>query len=101
TYRLHISQDIPQENLAMFYSSYESRTELQMERPVPGLNENTVSTLRYLSGMTRLVRSRTHSASSVGSAEGVRSHSTTNTVLEGAICTSLQNPVVQTMEMTA
>ncbi|MEQ2230891.1 Protein ndrg3 [Ilyodon furcidens] len=46
TYRLHISQDVPQENLAMFYSSFESRTELQMERPVPGLNENTVSTLR-------------------------------------------------------
>uniref|UniRef100_A0A7N6FDU2 Protein NDRG3 n=1 Tax=Anabas testudineus TaxID=64144 RepID=A0A7N6FDU2_ANATE len=46
TYRLHISQDIPQENLAMFYNSYDSRTELQMERPIPGLNENTVVTLR-------------------------------------------------------
>ncbi|XP_070824440.1 protein NDRG3-like isoform X2 [Chaetodon trifascialis] len=153
TYRLHVSQDIPQENLAMFYSSYDSRTELQMERPVPGLNENTVITLRcpallvvgdtspavdvvvecnsrlnptkttllkmadcgglpqvvqpgklaeafkyfvqgmgyiphvvlnHLSsqsvptaGMTRLVRSRTHSASSVGSTDGVRSRSAT------------------------
>uniref|UniRef100_A0A665U6W5 Uncharacterized protein n=1 Tax=Echeneis naucrates TaxID=173247 RepID=A0A665U6W5_ECHNA len=46
TYRLHISQDIPQENLAMFYNSYDSRTELQMERPVFGQNENTVTTLR-------------------------------------------------------
>ncbi|XP_070824441.1 protein NDRG3-like isoform X3 [Chaetodon trifascialis] len=140
TYRLHVSQDIPQENLAMFYSSYDSRTELQMERPVPGLNENTVITLRcpallvvgdtspavdvvvecnsrlnptkttllkmadcgglpqvvqpgklaeafkyfvqgmgYMptAGMTRLVRSRTHSASSVGSTDGVRSRSAT------------------------
>ncbi|XP_050927455.1 protein NDRG3 isoform X2 [Lates calcarifer] len=46
TYRLHISQDIPQDNLAMFYNSYDGRIELQMERPVPGLNENTVTTLR-------------------------------------------------------
>ncbi|KAM4563777.1 protein NDRG3-like isoform 2-T2 [Odontesthes bonariensis] len=46
TYRLHVSQDIPQDNLAMFFSSYDSRAELQMERPVPGLNENTVNTLR-------------------------------------------------------
>ncbi|XP_034392277.1 protein NDRG3-like isoform X1 [Cyclopterus lumpus] len=136
TYRLHVSQDVPQDNLAMFYNSYSSRTELQMERPIPGLNENTVTTLRCPSllvvgdtspavdvvvecnsrlnptkttllkmadcgglpqvvqpgklaeafkyfvqgmgymptaGMTRLVRSRTHSASSVGSADGVRS----------------------------
>ncbi|XP_053705020.1 protein NDRG3-like isoform X1 [Synchiropus splendidus] len=46
TYRLHISQDIPQDNLAMFYTSYDTRLELQMERPVPGLNENEVKTLR-------------------------------------------------------
>ncbi|XP_039667930.1 protein NDRG3-like [Perca fluviatilis] len=46
TYRLHISQDVPQENLAMFYNSYDSRTELQIERPLPGLNENSVNTLR-------------------------------------------------------
>ncbi|XP_038154319.1 protein NDRG3-like isoform X2 [Cyprinodon tularosa] len=158
TYRLHMSQDVPQENLAMFYSSYESRSELQMERPVPGLDQNTSSTLRcptllvvgdtspavdavvecnsrlnptrttllkmadcgglpqvvqpgklaeafkyfvqgmgYMptAGMTRLVRSRTHSASSAGSSEGARSRSS---VLEGA---DPQNPAVQTIEMTA
>ncbi|XP_076596424.1 protein NDRG3-like isoform X4 [Chaetodon auriga] len=175
TYRLHVSQDIPQENLAMFYSSYDSRTELQMERPVPGLNENTVITLRcpallvvgdtspavdvvvecnsrlnptkttllkmadcgglpqvvqpgklaeafkyfvqgmgyiphvvlnHLSsqsvptaGMTRLVRSRTHSASSVGSTDGVRSRSATNTLPEGA--NSPEHTAAQTIEMTA
>uniref|UniRef100_A0A667XB46 Protein NDRG2 n=1 Tax=Myripristis murdjan TaxID=586833 RepID=A0A667XB46_9TELE len=148
TYRLHISQDVPQDNLAMFYSSYDSRTELQMERPVPGLNEHTVTTLRcpallvvgdtspavdavvecnsrlnptkttllkvltflpkcilpgklaeafkyFVQGMgyseyhlptasmTRLVRSRTHSASSVSSADGARGHSTSSTRAEG------------------
>uniref|UniRef100_G3N5R3 Protein NDRG3 n=1 Tax=Gasterosteus aculeatus aculeatus TaxID=481459 RepID=G3N5R3_GASAC len=46
TYRLHISQDVPLDNLAMFYNSYSSRTELQIERPIPGLNESTVTTLR-------------------------------------------------------
>ncbi|KAM8755141.1 protein NDRG3-like isoform X1 [Sparus aurata] len=177
TYRLHISQDIPQDNLAMFYSSYDSRTELQMERPVPGLNENTVITLRcptllvvgdtspavdvvvecnsrlnptkttllkmadcgglpqvvqpgklaeafkyfvqgmgyiphvvlnHLSsqsvptaGMTRLVRSRTHSASSVGSTDGIRSRSATNTLPEGANSTSPEHTAAQTIEMTA
>ncbi|XP_063742721.1 protein NDRG3-like isoform X2 [Eleginops maclovinus] len=175
TYRLHISQDIPQENLTMFYNSYDSRTELQMERPLVGLNEDTVNTLRCISllvvgdtspavdvvvecnsrlnptkttllkmadcgglpqvvqpgklaeafkyfvqgmgyiphvvlnrlssqsvptaGMTRLVRSRTHSASSVGSAEGVRSRSTTNTLPEGA--TMPGHMAEQTIEMSA
>nr|XP_043895010.1 protein NDRG3-like isoform X1 [Solea senegalensis]XP_043895011.1 protein NDRG3-like isoform X1 [Solea senegalensis] len=160
TYRLHVSQDIPQENLALFYNSYESREELQIERPVPGMNENTVVTLRcpallvvgdsspavdavvecnsrlnptkttllkmadcgglpqvvqpgklieafkyfvqgmsyiphvvlnHLSsqsvpsvGMTRLVRSRTHSTSSVSSTDGSRSRSNTNSQAEGA-----------------
>uniref|UniRef100_A0A674P4A0 Uncharacterized protein n=2 Tax=Takifugu TaxID=31032 RepID=A0A674P4A0_TAKRU len=46
TYRLHISQDIPQDNLGLFYSSYESRMDLEMERPVLGLNDTTVTTLR-------------------------------------------------------
>ncbi|XP_024865556.1 protein NDRG3 isoform X2 [Kryptolebias marmoratus] len=178
TYRLHISQDIPQENLAMFYNSYSSRTELQMERPVLGPNENTVSTLRcpsllvvgdtspavdavvecnsrldptkttllkmadcgglpqvvqpgklaeafkyfvqgmgyiphvvktHLSsqsvptaGMTRLVRSRTHSASSVGSSEGgVRNRGATNTLPEGAACTGPPNVAARTIEMKA
>ncbi|XP_077437552.1 protein NDRG3-like isoform X2 [Vanacampus margaritifer] len=151
TYRLHISQDIPLDNLALFYCSYDSRTELQMERPVPGLNDETVNTLRcpallvvgdtspavdavvecnsrlnptkttllkmadcgglpqvvqpgklseafkyfvqgmgYMptAGMTRLVRSRTHSASSVGSSDGVRTRSSTNTLPEGGASTS-------------
>ncbi|XP_071059804.1 protein NDRG3-like isoform X2 [Pseudochaenichthys georgianus] len=175
TYRLHISQDIPLENLSMFYNSYDSRTELQMERPLVGLNEDTVTTLRCTSllvvgdtspavevvvecnsrlnptkttllkmadcgglpqvvqpgklaeafkyfvqgmgyiphvvlnrlisqsvptaGMTRLVRSRTHSASSVGSAEGARSRSTTTTLPEGA--TIPGHMAEQTIEMTA
>ncbi|XP_074500917.1 protein NDRG3-like isoform X2 [Sebastes fasciatus] len=177
TYRLHISQDIPQDNLAMFYNSYDSRTELQMERPIPGLNENTVTTLKcpallvvgdtspavdvvvecnsrlnptkttlfkmadcgglpqvvqpgklaeafkyfvqgmgyiphvvlnHLSsksvptaGMTRLVRSRTHSASSVGSTDGVRSRSTTTTMPEGASSTTSGLTAERTIEMTA
>ncbi|GAA6232450.1 protein NDRG3-like isoform X1 [Lates japonicus] len=177
TYRLHISQDIPQDNLAMFYNSYDSRIELQIERPVPGLNENTVTTLRcpallvvgdtspavdavvecnsrlnptkttllkmadcgglpqvvqpgklaeafkyfvqgmgyiphvvlnHLSsqsvptaGMTRLVRSRTHSASSVGSTDGVRSRSATNALPEGANSTSPEHMAPHTIEMTA
>ncbi|XP_068193995.1 protein NDRG3-like [Antennarius striatus] len=147
TYRIHISQDVPLDNLALFYNSYDSRPELQMERPVFGLNENNVTTLRcpallvvgdtspavdavvecnsrlnptnttllkmadcgglpqvvqpgklaeafkyfvqgmgYMptAGMTRLVRSRTHSASSVGSAEGIRSRSAATTLPEGA-----------------
>ncbi|XP_029282378.1 protein NDRG3-like isoform X3 [Cottoperca gobio] len=164
TYRLHISQDIPLDNLAMFYNSYDGRTELQMERPLLGLNEDTVTTLRCTSllvvgdtspavdvvvecnsrlnptkttllkmadcgglpqvmqpgklaeafkyfvqgmgymptaGMTRLVRSRTHSASSVGSTEGVRSRSTTNTLPEGANSTIPGHMAEQTIEMTA
>ncbi|KAM9351405.1 protein NDRG3-like [Symphorus nematophorus] len=177
TYRLHISQDIPQDNLAMFYNSYDTRTELQMERPVPGLNENTVTTLRcpallvvgdtspavdavvecnsrlnptkttllkmadcgglpqvvqpgklaeafkyfvqgmgyiphvvlnHLSsqsvptaGMTRLVRSRTHSASSVGSTDGIRSRSATNTLPEGAHASGPEHTAAHTIEMTA
>nr|XP_046253663.1 protein NDRG3-like isoform X2 [Scatophagus argus] len=162
TYRLHISQDIPQDNLSMFYYSYDSRTELQMERPVPGLNENTVTTLRcpallvvgdtspavdvvvecnsrlnptkttllkmadcgglpqvvqpgklaeafkyfvqgmgYMptAGMTRLVRSRTHSASSVGSTDGARSRSAANTLPEGA--GSPEHTAAHSIKMTA
>ncbi|KAG7237748.1 hypothetical protein INR49_031857 [Caranx melampygus] len=172
TYRLHISQDIPQENLAMFYNTYDSRTELQMERPVLGLNENTVTTLRCpallvvgdtspavdvvvecnsrldptkttllkmadcgglpqvvqpgklaeafkyfvqgwatpdnrkssgsvpTAGMTRLVRARTHSASSVGSTDGVRSRSTTNALAEDDVSTSPEHTAPHTIEMT-
>uniref|UniRef100_A0A3Q0RCE8 Uncharacterized protein n=1 Tax=Amphilophus citrinellus TaxID=61819 RepID=A0A3Q0RCE8_AMPCI len=158
TYRLHVSQDIPQENLAMFYNSY-SRWDTEHCRPVPGLNENTATTVRcpallvvgdsspavdavvecnsrmnptkttllkvpilwvfffhqpgklaeafkyfvqgmgYMptAGMTRLVRSRTHSASSVGSTDGVRSRGTAN---EGANCVGPELAAVHTIEMT-
>ncbi|XP_068454197.1 protein NDRG3-like isoform X3 [Clinocottus analis] len=148
SYRLHISQDVPPDNLLMFYNSYSSRAELQIQRPVPGLNENTITTLRCPSllvvgdmspavdvvvecnsrlnptkttllkmadcgglpqvvqpgklaeafkyfvqgmgymptvGMTRL-RSRTHSSSSVGSADGVRSRTAGVAPPEGAAC---------------
>ncbi|TMS15891.1 Protein NDRG3 [Larimichthys crocea] len=51
-------------------------------------------------GMTRLVRSRTHSASSVGSTDGVRSRSATNTLPEGATTSSPQH-TARTLEMTA
>ncbi|KAL8179292.1 UNVERIFIED_CONTAM: Protein ndrg3 [Gekko kuhli] len=46
TYRLHIAQDINQENLQLFLSSYNSRRDLDIERPVLGLNENTTKTLK-------------------------------------------------------
>uniref|UniRef100_A0A8C2H7V7 Protein NDRG3-like n=1 Tax=Cyprinus carpio TaxID=7962 RepID=A0A8C2H7V7_CYPCA len=45
TYRLHIAQDINQDNLALFCGSYNARQDLGIERPVVGLNENTVKTL--------------------------------------------------------
>lgn len=46
TYRLHISQDMNQDNLALFCYSYESRGELEMERPIPGLTDDTANTMR-------------------------------------------------------
>ncbi|XP_043566704.1 protein NDRG3-like isoform X4 [Chiloscyllium plagiosum] len=46
TYRLHISQDINQENLHLFVNSYNSRRDLEIERPVLGVNETTVKTLQ-------------------------------------------------------
>ncbi|KAG8446302.1 hypothetical protein GDO86_013944 [Hymenochirus boettgeri] len=44
TYRLHIAQDINQENLQLFVNSYNSRKDLEIERPVFGSSEiaNTV-----------------------------------------------------------
>uniref|UniRef100_A0A4W5NCD9 Ndrg family member 3a n=1 Tax=Hucho hucho TaxID=62062 RepID=A0A4W5NCD9_9TELE len=45
TYRLHIAQDINQDNLALFCASYNGRRDLEIERPVIGLNEDTVNTL--------------------------------------------------------
>uniref|UniRef100_A0A673JV75 Protein NDRG3-like n=2 Tax=Sinocyclocheilus rhinocerous TaxID=307959 RepID=A0A673JV75_9TELE len=147
TYRLHIAQDINQDNLALFCHSYNSRRDLEIERPVLGLYENTVKTLKcpallivgdtspaveavvecnsrlnptkttllkmadcgglpqvvqpgklaeafkyFVQGMgymptasmTRLARSRTHSASSMGSADGSRSRAHTSSQMEGA-----------------
>uniref|UniRef100_A0A3B4BGW3 Uncharacterized protein n=1 Tax=Periophthalmus magnuspinnatus TaxID=409849 RepID=A0A3B4BGW3_9GOBI len=45
TYRLHIAQDINQDNLALFCGSYQYRRDLGIERPIVGLNEDTVNTL--------------------------------------------------------
>ncbi|XP_049724680.1 protein NDRG3 isoform X2 [Elephas maximus indicus] len=41
TYRLHIAQDINQENLQLFLSSYNGRRDLEIERPLLGQNGNT------------------------------------------------------------
>uniref|UniRef100_A0A6Q2Z4K0 Protein NDRG2 n=1 Tax=Esox lucius TaxID=8010 RepID=A0A6Q2Z4K0_ESOLU len=168
TYRLHIAQDINQDNLALFCNSYNSRRDLEIERPITGLNEDTVNTLKctsllvvgdtspavdavvgvrfismmqdcgglpqviqpgklaeafkyfvqgmgyiplvllsHLSGqsvptasMTRLARSRTHSASSMGSVEGARSRS--HTQLEGATAAgpAVEQARPQTMEVS-
>ncbi|XP_008413149.1 protein NDRG3-like [Poecilia reticulata] len=46
TLRLHISQDIPQENLALFFSSYENRIDMDVDRPIPGLTGGDIVTLR-------------------------------------------------------
>ncbi|OXB63037.1 UNVERIFIED_CONTAM: hypothetical protein H355_000117 [Colinus virginianus] len=46
TYRLHIAQDINQDNLQLFLTSYNSRKDLEIERPVIGVNENTAKTLK-------------------------------------------------------
>ncbi|XP_041702213.1 protein NDRG3 isoform X5 [Coregonus clupeaformis] len=176
TYRLHIAQDINQDNLALFCNSYNSRRDLEIERPITGLTEDTVNTLKCTSllvvgdtspavdavvecnsrlnptkttllkmqdcgglpqviqpgklaeafkyfvqgmgyiphvllshlgsesvptaSMTRLVRSRTHSASSMGSAEGTRSR--THTQLEGATAAgpAVEQARPQTMEVS-
>uniref|UniRef100_A0A8K9XRJ9 Ndrg family member 3b n=1 Tax=Oncorhynchus mykiss TaxID=8022 RepID=A0A8K9XRJ9_ONCMY len=163
TYRLHIAQDINQENLALFCNAYNSRRDLEIERPVTGLTDDTVNTLTCTSllvvgdtspavdavvecnsrlnptkttllkmqdcgglpqviqpgklaeafkyfiqgmgymptaSMTRLVRSRTHSTSSMGSVEGSRSR--THTQLEGATAAGLgvEQARPQTMEVS-
>ncbi|XP_019406275.1 PREDICTED: protein NDRG3 isoform X1 [Crocodylus porosus] len=46
TYTLHIAQDINQDNLQLFLNSYNSRRDLEIERPVLGINENTAKTLK-------------------------------------------------------
>uniref|UniRef100_A0AAY4CFR3 Protein NDRG2 n=1 Tax=Denticeps clupeoides TaxID=299321 RepID=A0AAY4CFR3_9TELE len=160
TYRLHIAQDMNQENLALFCNSYNSRRDLEIERPIPGLNEDTVCPALLVVGdtspaveavvecnsrlnptkttllkmadcgglpqvvqpgklaeafkyfvqgmgymptasMTRLVRSRTHSSSSMGSADGARSRTQTNSQTEGATASAHDNQASpQTMEVS-
>ncbi|XP_033289564.1 protein NDRG3 isoform X5 [Orcinus orca] len=46
TYRLHIAQDINQENLQLFLGSYNGRRDLEIERPIPGQNDNKSKTLK-------------------------------------------------------
>ncbi|XP_044303576.1 protein NDRG3 isoform X2 [Varanus komodoensis] len=46
TYRLHIAQDINQENLQLFVTSYNSRRDLDIERPVLGVTEDITKTLK-------------------------------------------------------
>ncbi|KAM9371939.1 protein NDRG3 isoform 1-T1 [Phaethornis superciliosus] len=179
TYRLHIAQDINQDNLQLFLTSYNSRRDLEIERPVLGINENTTKTLKcpallvvgdnspaveavvecnsrldptkttflkmadcgglpqvvqpgklteafkyFLQGMgyipyvqlshlstesvpaasmTRLMRSRTHSSSSMGSGDSIRSQSHTSKHGEGSAGTpegiDLQD-APQTMEVS-
>uniref|UniRef100_A0A671KLE2 Protein NDRG2 n=1 Tax=Sinocyclocheilus anshuiensis TaxID=1608454 RepID=A0A671KLE2_9TELE len=144
TYRLHIAQDINQDNLALFCHSYNSRRDLGIERPTfvfllllfrcpallivgdtspaveavvecnSRLNPTKTTLLKmadcgglpqvvqpgklaeafkyFVQGMgymptasmTRLARSRTHSASSMGSADGSRSRAHTSSQMEGA-----------------
>ncbi|XP_056304783.1 protein NDRG3b isoform X4 [Danio aesculapii] len=182
TYRLHIAQDINQDNLALFCQSYNSRRDLEIERPVLGINENAVKTLKcpallivgdtspaveavvecnsrlnptkttllkmadcgglpqvvqpgklaeafkyFVQGMgymmrssafphvllshlnsesvptasmTRLARSRTHSASSMGSGDGSRSRTHTSSQMEGATGGPVLDNQNRTMEVS-
>uniref|UniRef100_A0A8C7TV22 Ndrg family member 3b n=1 Tax=Oncorhynchus mykiss TaxID=8022 RepID=A0A8C7TV22_ONCMY len=147
TYRLHIAQDINQENLALFYVTFLNRrgqtepclncccissiffSRLQVECN-SRLNPTKTTLLKVCSvtlllleigpgklaeafkyfiqgmgymptaSMTRLVRSRTHSTSSMGSVEGSRSR--THTQLEGATAAGLgvEQARPQTMEVS-
>uniref|UniRef100_A0A8B9JJQ5 Protein NDRG3-like n=1 Tax=Astyanax mexicanus TaxID=7994 RepID=A0A8B9JJQ5_ASTMX len=131
TYRLHIAQDINQDNLALFCNSYNGRRDLEIERPILGINEEThsdfgsmadcgglpqvvqpgklaeafkyfVQGMGYMptASMTRLARSRTHSASSVSSVEGVRSRTHTSSQAEGAVAGHDNQARPQTMEVS-
>ncbi|XP_069508355.1 protein NDRG3 isoform X2 [Ambystoma mexicanum] len=164
TYKLHIAQDINQDNLQLFLNSYNSRRDLEIERPVFGIEEDDkTKTLQcpsllvvgdnspavetvvecnsrlnpskttflkmadcgglpqavqpgklaeafkyFIQGMgymptctmTRLVRSRTYSSSSVGSAEGPRSRSQTNPNVDGAAGDNAVQDPPQTMEVS-
>ncbi|MGH0161706.1 UNVERIFIED_CONTAM: hypothetical protein FKN15_041502 [Acipenser sinensis] len=94
TYRQLITNEINQSNLQLFVNSYNSRRDLEIERPIPG--QSNVKTLKCptllvagdsspavdavvlpSASMTRLVRSRTASGSSVTSMEGNRSRAHT------------------------
>ncbi|XP_058535903.1 protein NDRG3 isoform X2 [Ochotona princeps] len=46
TYRLHIAQDINQENLQLFLGSYNGRRDLEIERPILGQSDNRSKTLK-------------------------------------------------------
>ncbi|KAE8576769.1 hypothetical protein XENTR_v10004314 [Xenopus tropicalis] len=159
TYRLHIAQDINQDNLQLFVTSYNSRKDLEIERPIFGSSTPTntikcpvllvvgdsspavdavvecnsrldptrttllkmadcgglpqavqpgklteaikyfVQGMGYMpsASMTRLVRSRTHSASSSGSMEMPRSRShTSNAQLQSTSNNSLSNQIQET-----
>ncbi|NP_001085427.1 protein NDRG3 [Xenopus laevis] len=160
TFRLHIAQDINQDNLELFVNSYNSRKDLEIERPVFGSSTPTNTTIKcpvllvvgdnspavdavvecnsrldptrttllkmadcgglpqvvqpgklaeaikyFVQGMgympsasmTRLVRSRTHSASSSGSMEIPRSRShTSNAQLKSSSNNSLSNQIQET-----
>ncbi|XP_069099987.1 protein NDRG3 isoform X1 [Pleurodeles waltl] len=176
TYKLHIAQDINQDNLQHFLTSYNSRRDLEIERPVFGIEDDKTKTLQcpallvvgdsspaveavvecnarlnptkttllkmadcgglpqavqpgklaeafkyFVQGMgyipyvqlshlsadsvpaasmTRLIRSRTHSSSSVGSSEGPRSRSQTNTHVDGASGDMEVQDAPQTVEVS-
>ncbi|XP_078508362.1 protein NDRG3-like isoform X1 [Lissotriton helveticus] len=176
TYKLHIAQDINQDNLQHFLTSYNSRSDLEIARPAFGIDDNITKTLQcpallvvgdsspaveavvecnsrlnptkttllkmadcgglpqavqpgklaeafkyFVQGMgyipyvqlshlsadsvpaasmTRLIRSRTHSSSSVGSSEGPRSRSQTNTHVDGASGDMEVREAPQTMEVS-
>ncbi|XP_078227165.1 protein NDRG3 isoform X9 [Callithrix jacchus] len=46
TYRMHIAQDINQDNLQLFLNSYNGRRDLEIERPILGQNDNRLKTLK-------------------------------------------------------
>uniref|UniRef100_A0A8C7NMU6 Ndrg family member 3b n=1 Tax=Oncorhynchus mykiss TaxID=8022 RepID=A0A8C7NMU6_ONCMY len=133
TYRLHIAQDINQDNLALFCNSYNRYCTYNPKMNCPcswvecnsRLNPTKTTLLKFsvcvlqpgklaeafkyfvqgmgympTASMTRLVRSRTHSASSMGSVEGTRSR--THTQLEGATAAgpAVEQARPQTMEVS-
>uniref|UniRef100_A0A8C2E2I6 Protein NDRG3-like n=1 Tax=Cyprinus carpio TaxID=7962 RepID=A0A8C2E2I6_CYPCA len=122
TYRLHIAQDINQDNLALFCHSYNRCPALLIVGDTSPAVEAVLIIVPFLSllmsfrlvlnvdvfyfqpgklaeafkyfvqgmgymptaSMTRLARSRTHSASSMGSADSSRSRTHTSSQMEGA-----------------